>query len=97
MYSSPRTATVRNLLVSVANGSITLVILLIAPLGLAAVIINTLLVTVATYVVTIIADRVMVWLQPSSEAELMSQSSSRRPGLHRPGSRQAIERSNRQR
>jgi Na+/serine symporter len=44
MYISPRAAKVRNVLVSAANGSITLIILLIAPLGLAAVIINTLLV-----------------------------------------------------
>jgi hypothetical protein len=44
MYISPRTAFTRNSLVSIGTGSITLVILLIAPLGLAAVIINTLLV-----------------------------------------------------
>ncbi len=45
MYISRRFATVRNVSVSTVNGGITLVILLIAPLGLAAVIINTLLVT----------------------------------------------------
>jgi hypothetical protein len=92
MYISPRTATVRNLLVSVANGSITLVILLIAPLGLAAVIINTLLVTVATYVVTIIADWVMVWLQPSSQAELLSESTSRRGSISRHRQQDSVER-----
>jgi hypothetical protein len=79
MYSSPRAAKVRNVLVSVVNGSITLVILLIAPLGLAAVIVNTLLVTIATYGVTTVADRVMAWLQPTSDAELLS-SSGVRPG-----------------
>lgn len=94
MYISPRTARVRNLLVSAINGSITLIILLIAPLGLAAVIINTLLITVATYAVTTIADRVMAWLQPASEAELISQST-RRQGLHRAANRDSIERSNR--
>jgi hypothetical protein len=35
MFISPRAAAVRNALVAVANGSITLIILLIAPLGLA--------------------------------------------------------------
>jgi hypothetical protein len=74
MYISPRAANVRNLLVSVANGSITLVILLIAPLGLAAVIVNTLLVIGATYGVTMIADRVIAGLQPSSDAQLLSES-----------------------
>lgn len=78
MYSSPRAANVRNLLVSVANGSITLIILLIAPLGLAAVIVNTLLVMVATYGITTIADRVMAGLQPPAEAQLLSESN-----LHR--------------
>jgi hypothetical protein len=43
MHLSSRGTQVRNLSVAVANGSITLIILLIAPLGLAAVIINTLL------------------------------------------------------
>jgi hypothetical protein len=76
MYISPRAAKVRNVLVSAANGSITLIILLIAPLGLAAVIINTLLVMVSTYAIASIADRVTAWLHPTSEAELLSQSSS---------------------
>lgn len=83
MYSSPRAARVRHLLVSTINGSITLIILLIAPLGLAAVIINTLLVTVATYVVSSVADRVMAWLQPSSTAEFLSSVSSQQRNLRR--------------
>ncbi|MBD1215029.1 MAG: hypothetical protein H9534_20385, partial [Dolichospermum circinale Clear-D4] len=56
MYISRRSATFRNVSISTVNGGITLVILLIAPLGLAAVIINTLLVTVATYIVASAAD-----------------------------------------
>lgn len=83
MYISPRAARVRNLLVSTINGSITLIILLIAPLGLAAVIINTLLVAVATYGVSSVADWVMAWLQPSSIAQLLSQVDSRRGSLRR--------------
>jgi hypothetical protein len=71
MYISRRSATVKNVSVSVVNGSITLVILLIAPLGLAAVMINTLLVTLSTYIVCTGADRVVLWLQPEQKAELM--------------------------
>ena len=57
MYISRRSATVRNVSISTVNGGITLVILLIAPLGLAAVIINTMLVAVATYIVASAADK----------------------------------------
>jgi hypothetical protein len=64
MYSSSRSNQVRNLSVAAVNGIITLVILLIAPLGLAAVIINTALVTIATYFSSIAADRVVRYLQP---------------------------------
>lgn len=73
MYNSRRAALVRNVSVSLLNGGVTLIILLIAPLGLMAVIINTLLVTVATYTVTIAADWVMVFLQGGQRAELLSQ------------------------
>jgi hypothetical protein len=54
------------------NGGITLIILLIAPLGLAAVIINTLLVAVSTYIVASAADRVILWLEPEQNGELTS-------------------------
>jgi hypothetical protein len=54
------------------NGGITLIILLIAPLGLAAVIINTLLVAVSTYIVASAADRVILWLELEQNAELTS-------------------------
>ncbi len=72
MYISPRVSSIRNLLVSIFTGGITLIILLIAPLGLAAVIINTLLVTFTTYVVSSVADRVLAWLEPQGQAELLS-------------------------
>lgn len=74
MYISPRARRVRNSLVSISSGSITLIILLIAPLGLAAVIINTLLVTVATYAVSSVADWVIAWLLPPTQAELLQES-----------------------
>ncbi|MBF2066497.1 MAG: hypothetical protein IGS39_19070 [Calothrix sp. C42_A2020_038] len=69
MYTTPRVAQLRNILVSIGTGGITLIILLIAPLGLATVIINTLLVTVSTYIVSTVADRVLLWLEPGQTAQ----------------------------
>lgn len=63
MYLSPRSSQVRNIVVAIVNGSITLVILLIAPLGLAAVIVNTLLVAFASYGTATFADRIILYLQ----------------------------------
>jgi hypothetical protein len=74
MYISRRASRLRNLLVSVSTGSITLIILLIAPLGLVAVIINTALVTFTTYIVSGVADRVIAWLEPAANADLISDS-----------------------
>ncbi|MCT7952258.1 CRISPR-associated protein Csx18 [Ancylothrix sp. C2] len=65
MYVTYRAAVVRNFSVAMVNGSITLVILLIAPMGLAAVIMNTFLVTVASFFTSTIADSVVRFLQPS--------------------------------
>jgi len=70
MYISTRTAGFRNLALSAVNGAITLIVLLIAPLGLAAVIINTLLIAAGTFVAGEIADRVIRYLQPSSAEEI---------------------------
>ncbi len=74
MYISSNAAFVRNVSASVVNGGITLIILLVAPLGLLAVIINTLLVTVATYTTIVAADRVMLFLDRNQQAELISKS-----------------------
>ncbi|GAA6614991.1 CRISPR-associated protein Csx18 [Scytonema sp. NUACC26] len=82
MYVSSRVSTIRNTLVSVFTGGITLIILLIAPLGLAAVIINTLLVTLTTFAVSSVADRVLVWLEPQRHVEVLS-SDPRRENIHR--------------
>ena len=65
MYLSNRGAVVRNLATAIVNGTITLVLLLIAPLGLAAVIGNTFLVTVASFFVGTFADVVVAWLTHS--------------------------------
>lgn len=73
MYISPRAALVRNLGVAIANGVITLIILLIAPLGLTAVIINTLLVTLASFVNATAGDSIVNFLQPSQIKTLVTE------------------------
>ena len=74
MYLSHRAVRVRNLAIATVNGGVTLVILLIAPLGLAAVICNTLIVTAATYATAIAADYVILFLQGGQQAELSPRS-----------------------
>ncbi len=83
MYFSPRAAQVRNLSVATVNGAITLIILLIAPMGLAAVVINTLLVTVASYMTAIAADRIVVFLQGDRAQQAELQGRSRRSSMQR--------------
>ena len=65
MYITQRAAFVRNLALAGFNGTITLIILLIAPLGLAAVLSNTILVTLASFINATAADRIIKFLQPS--------------------------------
>jgi len=77
MYLSSRSALVRNLAVATVNGGVTLVILLIAPLGLTAVIINTLLIVLGSFITASVADQVVKFLQPSTiNAEVLSRSRS---------------------
>ncbi|WP_017655699.1 CRISPR-associated protein Csx18 [Fortiea contorta] len=73
MYISSRAALVRNLSVALLNGTVTLIILLIAPLGLAAVIINTILVTIASFVNATAGDAIINFLQPSQIKTLLAQ------------------------
>jgi hypothetical protein len=73
-YLTPKAAKVRNISVSVANGAISLIILLIAPLGLLAVIVNTLLIIASTYVVTTASDRIIMYLQRDRQVELLPRS-----------------------
>lgn len=72
MVVSQRAALVRNVLMSGTNGAITLVILLIAPLGLAAVWINTLLVVAASFGTATLSDRVILFLQQGNADSRMS-------------------------
>ncbi|MEH2450759.1 CRISPR-associated protein Csx18 [Nostoc sp.] len=81
MYISSRAALVRNLGVALLNGSITLIILLIAPLGLAAVIINTILVTIASFVNATAGDTVVNFLQPSQIKTLLAETISQQSQL----------------
>lgn len=73
-----RTAFVRNLTVASLNGALTLIILLIAPLGLAAVLFNTILVTLASFATAAATDRVITFLQrdPTQQAELLPRTGS---------------------
>jgi len=70
MYITSRASTIRNFSLAAVNGTITLIILLIAPLGLAAVISNTFLVTLATFFASTIADQIVRYLQPSRAQEI---------------------------
>lgn len=72
MYLSARGTFIRNVATAVVNGAITLVLLLIAPLGLAAVITNTALVTASTFFVCTIADIVVVWLLQPGQSRFVS-------------------------
>lgn len=82
MYFSNQSMQVRNVSLAVINGSITLIILLIAPLGIVAVWINVALVAAATYATAIAADRVMLYLQGSTQS----------PGLRAQQGRSPIQR-----
>jgi hypothetical protein len=79
MYISHRAALVRNLVVAICNDAITLIILLIAPLGLTAVIINTILVVLASFVNAAAGDSIVRFLQPAQIktiiAEIINQNS----------------------
>lgn len=57
MYFAPGTLLKRRQAIALTNSSLTLIILLIAPLGLAAVLVNTLLVGLASDYTCTIADR----------------------------------------
>ena len=70
MYITSRASTIRNFSLAAVNGTITLIILLIAPLGLAAVISNTFLVTVATFFASTVADQIVRYIQPSRAQEI---------------------------
>jgi hypothetical protein len=73
MMLSKSTRMVRNLAVSLVNGIITLIILLIAPLGLLAVITNTVLITFSTYFLLSLSDKILIRLFGTKEQRLIEQ------------------------
>ncbi len=72
MYLSMRAAFVRNVATTCVNGLITLVLLLIAPLGLAAVISTTVFVSLATFLVGTGFDLMIGWLSRGRSANSLS-------------------------
>jgi len=70
MYITSRASTIRNFSLAAVNGTITLIILLIAPLGLSAVISNTFLVAAATFFASTVADQIVRYLQPSRAQDI---------------------------
>lgn len=83
MFLSPRIALIRNLAVALFNGAISLIILLIAPMGLAGVITNTLMITIASFLNASFCDRVVIFLQnPNARNAFFSQTGVDESSLH---------------
>lgn len=83
---SRRTSLFVNLLVSIVNGAIALVLLLIAPLGLASVVTLTLLITISTFVSGIVAAVLVRWLENRENPSRSGASDQGQFGLLKPGS-----------
>lgn len=60
---------IKNIASAFINGLITLILLLIAPLGLASVIFITFMVTVSTFMITMTFDFIAIWLLNSSRQQ----------------------------
>lgn len=69
MNTSVKRHLIKNIATAFINGLITLILLLIAPLGLLAVIVNTLAVTISTFVVAMGFDFLTIWLLNSSRQQ----------------------------
>ncbi|MGF1496124.1 MAG: CRISPR-associated protein Csx18 [Elainellaceae cyanobacterium] len=77
MYLTPRAAFVRNLSVAIVNGAVTYILLIIAPLGLMAVFINTILVAIASFATASASDRIILFLMgDQGRAEMLGRQSS---------------------
>jgi len=73
MIARQRLLFIRNLAIALVNGLLTLIILLIAPLGLLAVIVNTVLVMIASFMVGMVGDGVIRWLLAGADPSRLSQ------------------------
>jgi hypothetical protein len=71
MLYSNRSLFFRNSLVSITNGLITLTVLLIAPLGLAAVLTCTAAVTIASFFAGSISDKIFGWLEAGRSSQVL--------------------------
>jgi len=65
MLISCKGSLIKSIAIAFFNGLITLILLLIAPLGLAAVIMNTIMITVSSFMVSVIFDVITIWLLKS--------------------------------
>jgi hypothetical protein len=81
MHLNTRATFVKNVSAAAVNGTVTLIILLIAPLGLAAVIVNTLLVALSTFMVGMAGDWIVVWLISGSRNPINLQQGPYRPDV----------------
>ncbi|RMF25721.1 MAG: hypothetical protein D6756_05095 [Cyanobacteria bacterium J083] len=70
MYISLRATFIRNITVALLNGTITLILLLIAPLGLATVITNTAMVSLASFLIASLIDGIILWLSYASVSKI---------------------------
>lgn len=66
MLISWKSSLIKSITIAFINGLITLAILLIAPLGLATVIINTIIIATSSFVVNITFDFITMWLLKSA-------------------------------
>ncbi|MBL1211542.1 CRISPR-associated protein Csx18 [Geminocystis sp. GBBB08] len=65
MLISWKGSLIKSVAIAFINGLITLILLLIAPLGLAAVIGNTIMITLSSFTVSIVFDFITIWLLKS--------------------------------
>lgn len=65
MLISWKGSLIKSVAVAFINGLITLILLLIAPLGLASVIVNTLMISLSSLMVSIVFDFITIWLLKS--------------------------------
>lgn len=65
MLISWKGSLIKSIAIAFINGLITLILLLIAPLGLATVITNTVMITLSSFMVSIMFDFITIWLLKS--------------------------------
>ncbi len=79
MNISSQGTLIKNISIAFFNGLITLILLLIAPLGLATVIFNTLAITISSFAVATLFDKITEWLITSARLKTLDKSLSNHP------------------